>query len=599
MIQYSLFFRSRNCSLLISSNSKPGKCHSCQDLLEHLGQKDDDADNFDYYDIKEDLKVEYSDEDMNEDEVEMKPKVISFSNDDVKSENENENKLPENGAYNVCPYCSVTLHHYSKVFHHVRRMHREKLEHYGENYAKNKKRFWKRYEKFANMKKSLKKEGGKYKPSGKYRKKSDEPLNQLTNCPYCTSTLANLTSLYSHIKSLHEEQVDDFLEENKSRVKKCPYCEVVYFSKLSITRHVKKDHKELLEDYAKNHAKHAKAILGIKGHAKCPYCTQTYSTKATVWRHVLEWHKEMVDDYSKNHEVIERKYDCPFDGCAERFSYEKLRIKHAFEKHGITITSENIKPDIECPFCDEKFRGSRPIPAHLEANHANESENPVYIEFYNQHQKTEVCQECGKVFKNLSSFSVHMRETHSDVIDSYFEKCEICGKNYKNKVCLQQHMKTHEECESLCIECGKSYPNKTKLQTHINIHHSNKSFSCPECFQTFKTNAKLAKHVRKTHLNEKIHPCKLCDKAFNERKKIVEHMVAVHLKVKPFLCEFCNFECARLDNLSLHRKKSHGAVRITKLQFLALVDSGKHPYYDQEKIELLKAVCANESSLFQ
>ena len=75
---------------------------------------------------------------------------------------------------------------------------------------------------------------------------------------------------------------------------------------------------------------------------------------------------------------------------------------------------------------------------------------------------------------------------------------------------------------------------------------------------------------------------------FNERKKIVEHMVAVHLKVKPFLCEFCNFECARLDNLSLHRKKSHGAVRVTKLQFLALVESGKHPYYNQEKIELLK-----------
>jgi len=405
--------------------------------------------------------------------------------------------------------------------------------------------------------------------------------------------------------SLHEEKVEDFLDHHKGRVKKCPYCEVVYFNILkknaSIIRHVKRYHKELFKDYAKNHSRHTNKLLGIEGDFKCPYCPQTWSTeqrrRAKMWKHVIDNHKDKVEEYAQNYEP-ERKYFCPSEGCLERFYYEKHMVTHAFESHEITITTDNTKPDIECPFCNEIFRSSSKIIAHLKTYHINEQENPIYTNVYNQHQKNEVCHHCGKVFRSMPIFLVHMRESHSDL---FTEKCEICGKSYRSKESLQWHMKTHEESKSLCIECGKSYSNKHKLQSHIKQHHSNsnKSFTCSECFKICQSQSHLATHVRKLHLKEKVHPCKLCDKAFVSRQSIVAHMVAVHLKVKPFLCEFCNFECARIDNLCLHRKKSHGAEKMSQLQFLALVDSGKHPYYDQEKIKLLKSVCANEISLFQ
>ena len=82
----------------------------------------------------------------------------------------------------------------------------------------------------------------------------------------------------------------------------------------------------------------------------------------------------------------------------------------------------------------------------------------------------------------------------------------------------------------------------------------------------------------------------MCDKAFKDRHCITEHVTAIHLKIKPYFCEYCNFQTAKIHNLNLHRRKSHEAKNITRLEFLAFVESGKHPYYDQEKMDVLKSV---------
>lgn len=324
---------------------------------------------------------------------------------------------------------------------------------------------------------------------------------------------------------------------------------------------------------------------------KCIYCGEKIS-QAKFWKHVSEKHNESQDEYNRKH----KSFACTAEGCTERFKIPASLIRHARLAHGIKmpITNDGRKVDVECPFCDEKFTSrSQMICPHLEANHVSEKDNPVYIEFYTKHQKTEVCQQCGKLFTNMQSFNYHMRESHPDVISSG-EKCEICGKNYKNIMSLKSHMKTHEQCESLCIECGKSFKNKVCLQTHINLHHRNKPVSCPECFKILPNNAKLAKHVRTIHLKQKLHPCNLCDKGFKDRQRLVEHVTAVHHKIKPYLCDFCNFECAKMNNFNLHRKKSHGAENISQTQFVEFVESGKHPYYNQEKIELLKAVVTKQ-----
>ena len=108
--------------------------------MEYLGQKDDDSDNCDN-NLKEDVKMEDSyDYNLNEDQVEEKPKIISFSQNVTSDKIEKK----QNGCYGVndiCPYCNVSLSGRNyQIVKHIRVMHREKLEHYGENYAVDKKR---------------------------------------------------------------------------------------------------------------------------------------------------------------------------------------------------------------------------------------------------------------------------------------------------------------------------------------------------------------------------------------------------------------------------------------------------------------------------
>ena len=103
----------------------------------------------------------------------------------------------------------------------------------------------------------------------------------------------------------------------------------------------------------------------------------------------------------------------------------------------------------------------------------------------------------------------------------------------------------------------------------------------------FKSKAFLRKHIRNIHLDHRSHPCTMCEKSFKDKKTLLKHTIAIHDKVKPFLCELCNFESARIDNLNLHRRKSHGAENMSKTKFKEMVEKGEHPYYDKEKIQLL------------
>ena len=57
---------------------------------------------------------------------------------------------------------------------------------------------------------------------------------------------------------------------------------------------------------------------------------------------------------------------------------------------------------------------------------------------------------------------------------------------------------------------------------------------------------------------------------------------------KLFLCEYCPYECAAILNLNRHRKNVHKALEnATKNKLIDDVKNGKHPYYNEEKFQLL------------
>ena len=184
-----------------------------------------------------------------------------------------------------------------------------------------------------------------------------------------------------------------------------------------------------------------------------------------------------------------------------------------------------------------------------------------------------VCQECAQIFISPQGFHTHMREIHPHV--------EYREKSKKPKV-------EENESESLCMECGKTFPCLSALNSHVTkSHRNNKTFNCPECLKMFPNNSRLSRHVRIFHLNQRDYECDRCGKRFMDKSKLIQHVTAVHDKLKPYLCDLCPFECSKVGNLNLHRKKQHGAETTNKAKLIAQVKDGNHPYYNEESFQLL------------
>ena len=192
-----------------------------------------------------------------------------------------------------------------------------------------------------------------------------------------------------------------------------------------------------------------------------------------------------------------------------------------------------------------------------------------------KYRRSWICQECGHVLNSNQFFHSHMKEFHPNV-------------EYKEKSNIPKSKENITEEDLLCIECGKTCTSAENLRQHIINSHKERTFSCSECFKMFPSNSRLSEHVRRVHLNQKNYACDKCEKRFNKRVKLVQHITAVHDKLKPYLCELCPFECAKVSNLNIHRKKSHRITECTnKTKLIEQVKSGEHPYYDEEKVQLL------------
>ncbi len=87
---------------------------------------------------------------------------------------------------------------------------------------------------------------------------------------------------------------------------------------------------------------------------------------------------------------------------------------------------------------------------------------------------------------------------------------------------------------------------------------------CHICGKVFQSNAKLKRHLRVTHSNEK-HPCSLCDKVFKNKSSLTKHVVQVHTKKngKKHLCKICGADFDSKDNLHHHLSSQHSEEQIT------------------------------------
>lgn len=192
-----------------------------------------------------------------------------------------------------------------------------------------------------------------------------------------------------------------------------------------------------------------------------------------------------------------------------------------------------------CNICGKAFDSSDTFQAHCEV-----------------HWKK--CAECGISVANDEVLFVHMRDVHPYIdreqlnIDSSLKKksegkkdskvdmkaCTECGKEYKTNYKLAEHMRKHTgEKPYKCSMCDKAFRSKIGLAQHEAKHTGHFDYNCGTCGKGFQCKSYLIVHQR-VHSDLKPYPCETCGRNFKTKQSLLDHQNR-HLGLKPYICETC------------------------------------------------------------
>ncbi|XP_018798424.1 PREDICTED: zinc finger protein 2 homolog [Bactrocera latifrons] len=260
---------------------------------------------------------------------------------------------------------------------------------------------------------------------------------------------------------------------------------------------------------------------------------------------------------------------------------EVFAIKHA----QLSLNREiNLKPD---------FTGdlaiSPPIKANIdlplnekrsECSKHYENSKPVEITKLQSREKTFLCKQCPRQFKQSSNLHIHQR-THTG--EKRFQ-CEICANFFTTSSNLKAHKATHlEQREYLCGQCNRDFKTLRELRRHEPVHKTVKDNVCGKCQKAFTKRSYLMEHISAMHRDIRRHKCADCGKFFGRRSNLVSH-IRIHSGEKPFQCEFCEWKFNQSSTLARHMKKHSSKnknlnfnIKSTELKKSTLVDILQSP----------------------
>lgn len=234
------------------------------------------------------------------------------------------------------------------------------------------------------------------------------------------------------------------------------------------------------------------------------------------------------------------------------------------EKPKKKVTQE--KP-FSCKDCDKSYARPNYLAQHVKYCHSNNELIACKVEG------------CGKEFKLLPSYQVHMKLKHSDKktkekdeeeaesTSKYF-CCEKCPLRFRLKDRFESHLKFHEGIKPFaCQKCNKSYNKLSHLKQHEKHYHSENKpdcFACTYegCDKKFEFLPSLDGHIRTKHLGraeDKIHICEECGKSFRNITYLKEHKLT-HLgeSFYPYQCDQCKKKFKNKKGLNEHVLRHSG-----------------------------------------
>ena len=179
------------------------------------------------------------------------------------------------------------------------------------------------------------------------------------------------------------------------------------------------------------------------------------------------------------------------------------------------------------------------------------------------HQNTNTCEICEKVFEAQNLLTMHYSTVHNNIGDII--KCDICTKKFKHvhNWYLYKHIKKFHEGhkDNKCEICGKSLSSAGYLKEHIHaIHEGRKDHKCDICDEVFSMIRSMKQHKKIIHEGCKDYKCPICGQTFSNPDSMKQHIKIIHDCQKDHKCHTCSQTFSTKSYLRQHFNKVHGKL---------------------------------------
>ena len=325
-----------------------------------------------------------------------------------------------------------------------------------------------------------------------------------------------------------------------------------------------------------------------------PKC-QEFSYMAKDWLEDEKYKEELIDDTIQKVEKEDRKYKVVASSLQCAFC-QKIYLKgKSLDFH---IKKEHSGLVFLCHLCSKELPNKKYLYNHVLRAHSKNEICPIcqknitiqnlkrHIGMKHKNLYRKECLSCGKILTGSQSLNRHTEKfcgTNVKRIKGEIP-CNLCHKKFVEKA-LKRHIKSDHtviladgssmvqtepdnpckaklcHCkEIVCTICFNSFKKEIYLKRHIYIVHKNSDseptkcrdlLKCLKCQQEFQSIQSLQKHKREIHDGEFVYDCNKCDAIFKTKRNLIKHTSRLH--VPKVTCEKC-YKKFPSKKLKMHRK---------------------------------------------